>query len=36
MDEYIKRGQTSKDAIKQVAGDRKMPKRDVYNEYHKE
>lgn len=36
VDEYIKRGQTSKDAIKQVAGDRKMPKRDVYNEYHKE
>ena len=36
VDEYIKRGQTSKDAIKRVAGDRKMPKRDVYNEYHKE
>ena len=36
VDEYIKRGKTTKDAIKEVAGDRKLPKRDVYNEYHKE
>ncbi len=36
VDEYIKRGKTSKDAIKEVAGDRKLPKRDVYNEYHKD
>lgn len=33
--EYIKKGNSSKDAIKQTATDRKMPKRDVYNEYHK-
>ncbi len=36
VEEYIKRGLTKKDAIKEVAGDRKMSKRDVYNEYHKE
>lgn len=36
VEEYIKKGMTSKDAIKQVSGDRKIPKRDVYNEYHKE
>ncbi len=32
---YIKSGMTSKEAIKQVALDRDIPKRDVYNEYHK-
>lgn len=36
VDKYIKEGMTSKDAIKKTAQDRKLPKRDVYNEYHKE
>lgn len=36
VDKYIKEGMTSKDAIKKTAHDRKLPKRDVYNEYHKE
>lgn len=35
VDEYIKRGMTSKDAVKEAAKDRKLSKRDVYNEYHK-
>lgn len=34
VEEYIKRGLTSKDAIKETAKDRKTPKRDIYNEYH--
>ena len=34
VDEYIKKGLSSKDAIKAVAVDRKLQKRDVYNEYH--
>lgn len=36
VDKYISEGMTSKDAIKKAAQDRKLPKRDVYNEYHKE
>lgn len=36
VDKYIEKGMTSKDAIKQTATDRDVPKRDVYNEYHKE
>lgn len=35
VDKYIEGGMTSKDAIKQVAADRNLPKREVYNEYHK-
>ena len=35
IDKYISDGMTSKDAIKQVAKDRDLPKRDVYNEYHR-
>jgi len=35
VEEYIKKGMTSKDAIKEAAKDRKLSKRDVYNEYHK-
>lgn len=35
VDEYIKKGLSSKDAIKEVSRDIKTPKRDVYNEYHK-
>ncbi|WP_416148104.1 16S rRNA (cytidine(1402)-2'-O)-methyltransferase [Salipaludibacillus sp. HK11] len=31
---YIDQGQSSKEAIKQVAKDRGMPKRDVYQTYH--
>lgn len=34
VDEYIKKGLSSKDAIKQCAADRGLPKREVYNEYH--
>jgi len=33
VDEYISRGMSEKDAIKQAAKDRGVPKRDVYNEY---
>ncbi len=36
VDKYIAEGMTSKDAIKRAAKDRGLPKRDVYNEYHKE
>lgn len=36
VDEYIKRGETSKDAIKSAAKDRGLSKRDVYNEYHRD
>ncbi len=36
VDEYIKRGMTSKDAIKQTSLNRNMSKREVYNLYHKE
>ncbi len=36
VDKYINDGDSSKDAIKKVATDRGLPKREVYNEYHKE
>ncbi len=36
VDKYIDEGMTQKDAIKQVAVDRGVPKREIYNEYHKE
>ena len=36
VDKYISEGMTQKDAIKQTAVDRGVPKREVYNEYHKE
>ncbi len=36
IESYIKKGMSSKDAIKQTALDRNVSKRDVYNEYHKE
>ncbi len=32
---YINDGMTQKDAIKAAAADRGIPKRDVYNEYHR-
>ncbi len=35
VNEYINRGMSSKDAIKEAAKDRNVPKRDIYNEYHK-
>lgn len=34
VEHYMDQGQSSKDAIKQVAMDRKMPKREVYQAYH--
>lgn len=34
IEEYISRGMSSKDAIKEVAKERGLPRRDVYNEYH--
>ena len=34
VEKYISDGMTQKDAIKAVAKDRSMPKRDVYSEYH--
>lgn len=36
VEKYIAEGMSSKDAVKAAAGDRKLPKREVYNEYHKE
>lgn len=36
VDKYIEEGKTSKEAIKQVSLDRNAPKREIYNEYHKE
>ena len=36
VDEYIKRGENSKNAIKSAAKDRGLSKRDVYNEYHRD
>ena len=36
VDKYINDGMQQKDAIKQAATDRKVPKREVYNEYHRE
>lgn len=35
VEEYIKRGMDSKEAVKTAAKDRNIPKREVYNEYHK-
>lgn len=34
VDEYIKKGMNSKEAIKAVSIDRNLPKREVYNQYH--
>ena len=34
VEKYIEDGIPVKDAIKKVATDRNLPKRDVYNEYH--
>lgn len=34
IESYLKNGEDVKDAIKKVAKDRGLPKRDVYNEYH--
>lgn len=36
VDKYIADGMDSKEAIKKAASDRNLPKREVYNEYHKE
>ena len=36
VDEYIKKGMSSKDAIKAAALDRQTQKREIYNEYHSE
>lgn len=36
VDKYIAEGLSSKDAVKKAATDRHVPKRDIYNEYHKE
>lgn len=35
VDKYISEGMSQKDAIKKAATDRNVPKREVYNEYHK-
>ncbi|MCC8159905.1 MAG: 16S rRNA (cytidine(1402)-2'-O)-methyltransferase [Oscillospiraceae bacterium] len=35
VEKYIAEGLSSKDAIKKAAADRNLPKRDVYNEYHR-
>lgn len=35
VEEYISRGLSSKDAIKEAARDRNTPKREIYSEYHK-
>lgn len=35
VEEYINRGMDSKEAVKTAAKDRNIPKREVYNEYHK-
>lgn len=36
VDKYVADGMNTKDAIKAVATDRGVPKREVYNEYHKD
>lgn len=36
VDYYVANGTDKKEAVKLAARDRSMPKRDVYNEYHKE
>lgn len=35
VEKYIAEGMNSKDAVKKAAEDRGLPKRDVYNEYHR-
>lgn len=35
VEKYIAEGVSSKDAVKKAAEDRGLPKRDVYNEYHR-
>lgn len=35
VEKYIAEGMSSKDAVKKAAEDRGLPKRDVYNEYHR-
>ncbi|MCD8181611.1 MAG: 16S rRNA (cytidine(1402)-2'-O)-methyltransferase [Firmicutes bacterium] len=35
VEKYIAEGLSSKDAVKKAAADRNLPKRDVYNEYHR-
>ena len=35
VEEYIEKGMSTKDAIKEVAKERKLSKNIVYNEYHK-
>ncbi|MDY3928248.1 MAG: 16S rRNA (cytidine(1402)-2'-O)-methyltransferase [Clostridia bacterium] len=35
VEEYIKKGLSSKDAVKAAAVDRQVQKREIYNEYHK-
>lgn len=36
VDKYVAEGLSQKDAIKTAAQDRKVPKREIYNEYHKD
>ena len=36
IEQLIEKGQSSKDAIKEVSKERKLPKRDVYQAYHVE
>ena len=35
VERYIEEGMDAKEAIRQTAKDRNIPKRDVYREYHK-
>lgn len=35
VNKYISEGMTSKEAVKRAAEDRKAPKREIYNEYHR-
>ncbi|UFJ40524.1 16S rRNA (cytidine(1402)-2'-O)-methyltransferase [Brevibacillus humidisoli] len=35
VDQYCEKGLSKKEAVKQAANDRGLPKRDVYNEYHR-
>ena len=36
VEKYISEGISQKEAVKMAATDRGVPKRDVYNEYHKD
>ncbi|PTX55217.1 16S rRNA (cytidine1402-2'-O)-methyltransferase [Melghirimyces profundicolus] len=36
VDWHIRRGKSKKEAVKAVAGERSVPKREVYNEYHRD